>query len=98
MAIKEFKNSATEDIANEITSKKSLKLLPVHLHSIAYKRLIFLDHANQLKDLLIWPSLRLEKLSGDRKEQHSIRINSQYRICFRWALNNTYEVEIIDYH
>jgi len=51
-----------------------------------------------LVDLRNWQSLRLEKLKGDRKDQHSIRINDQYRICFRWAGTDALDVEVVDYH
>ncbi len=98
MAIKSFKNRATEDIGNQIASKKTLKLLPKEIHSIAYRRLVFLDNAAALKDLTQWRSLNLEKLKKDRVGQFSIRINVQYRICFKWRDNNAYEVEVVDYH
>ena len=57
-----------------------------------------LDSAIDLRDLIAPPSNRLEKLKGNRKEQHSIRINDQWRICFVWRVNNAYDVEIVDYH
>lgn len=98
MSIKGFKDKASEDIANEVRSKKALKLLPQELHDIAYRRLVFLDNAARLTDLQEWRSLHLEKLKGDRKGQLSIRINDQYRICFYWKNNNAHEIEIVDYH
>lgn len=57
-----------------------------------------IQRAKELKNLMIPPANRLEKLKGDRKNQYSIRINDQYRICFQWEDSNAYEVEIIDYH
>lgn len=57
-----------------------------------------IDSAIHLRDLLAPPSNRLEKLRGNRKEQYSIRINDQWRICFKWHENNAYDVEIVDYH
>jgi proteic killer suppression protein len=57
-----------------------------------------LDSATDLDDLRIPPANRLENLKGDRKGEHSIRINNQWRICFVWKDNNAYEVEIVDYH
>lgn len=57
-----------------------------------------IQRAKELKDLLAPPANRLEKLKGDRKDQYSIRINDQYRICFRWEDSNAYDVEIVDYH
>lgn len=98
MSIKSFKNKATEDIGNQTASKKALKLLPKELHQIAYRRLVFLDNAAALKDLKEWRSLHLEKLKRDRAGQFSIRINDQYRVCFKWIDNNAHEVEIVDYH
>jgi proteic killer suppression protein len=59
---------------------------------------MLLDAAESLNDLRIPPGNRLEKLSGDRRGRHSIRINDQWRICFRWHEGNAFEVEIVDYH
>jgi proteic killer suppression protein len=64
----------------------------------ALRKLVILDSAETLFDLLIPPSNRLEKLSGDRQGQYSIRINEQWRICFKWQKGDAYEVEITDYH
>ena len=61
-------------------------------------KLEVLDAAERLEDLRIPPANRLEKLSGDREDQYSIRINSQWRICFRWQENAAHDVEIVDYH
>jgi len=61
-------------------------------------KLEILDAAVRLEDLRIQPSNRLEKLSGDRKDQHSIRINDQWWICFEWREGDAYAVEIADYH
>jgi proteic killer suppression protein len=63
----------------------------------AFKKLRILHAALRLSDLRL-PSLRLEKLAGDRKGQHSIRVNDRYRICFDWREDGGYEVEIVDYH
>jgi proteic killer suppression protein len=63
----------------------------------AFKKLRILDAAVNLSDLRL-PSLHLEKLGSDRKGQHSIRVNDQYRICFVWREDGAYEVEIVDYH
>ena len=57
-----------------------------------------LDVAAKLDDLLVSPGNRLEKLKGNREGQHSIRINDQYRICFKWHDGDAYDVEIVDYH
>jgi len=64
----------------------------------ALRKLLLLDAAGRLDDLRIPPGNRLERLSGDRTGQHSIRINDQWRICFRWSRGDAYEVEITDYH
>lgn len=98
MAIKSFKNGGTEDIASNLSTKRAGKLLSKDLHGSAYRKLIFLDNAATLEDLRAWKSLRLEKLKGRRAGQLSIRINDQYRICFRWIDNNAHNVEIVDYH
>jgi proteic killer suppression protein len=64
----------------------------------ALRKLLLLDAADSLDDLRIPPGNRLERLSGRRAGQHSIRINDQWRICFRWSRGDAYEVEITDYH
>jgi proteic killer suppression protein len=64
----------------------------------ALRKLLLLDAAEQLDDLQAPPGNRLEKLAGDRKGQHSIRINDHWRICFRWHQGDAYEIEIVDYH
>jgi len=64
----------------------------------AYRKLAILDAAGALSDLRVPPGNRLEKLSGDRKGQHSIRIDSQWRICFVWRQGDSFDVEIVDYH
>lgn len=62
------------------------------------RKLLYLHHARRLRDLRVPPENRLEALKGDRKGQHSIRINDQWRICFRWKDGDAFEVEIVDYH
>jgi proteic killer suppression protein len=98
MAIRSYKDKATSDIANERRTKISLKKLPANLHSVALGKLVFLDNATALQDLLNWKSLRFEKLKGNRKDNYSIRINDQFRICFRWSGKDALDVEITDYH
>ena len=70
----------------------------VNIESAARRRLDALDVAETLRDLLARPSNRLEALKRDRAGQHSIRINHQYRVCFRWHEGRAYNVEIVDYH
>jgi proteic killer suppression protein len=64
----------------------------------ARRKLLYLNAATELEQLRLPPGNRLEALKGDRKGQHSIRINDQWRICFRWRDGNAHEVEIVDYH
>jgi toxin HigB-1 len=66
--------------------------------TVALRKLAMLDAAEILDDLRIPPANRLEALKGDRKGQHSIRVNDQWRICFRWDNGRVLEVEIVDYH
>lgn len=64
----------------------------------ARRKLLYLGQARSLQDLLVPPGNRLEALKGDRKGQHSIRVNDQWRICFYWHEGHAYDVEIVDYH
>jgi proteic killer suppression protein len=68
------------------------------VHRVGLRKLLLLDAAEELEDLRIPPGNRLEKLAGNRQGQYSIRINDQWRICFRWSEGDAYEVEIADYH
>ena len=72
--------------------------LPSDIQPVAYRKLRMLNNAQTLSDLRLPPGNRLEKLSGDREGQHSIRINERWRICFNWREGDAYEVEIVDYH
>lgn len=92
--IKSFKCKETKKVWNEEFSKK----LPNDIQSIALRKLIMLHSTEALSDLKRPPKNKLENLQGNRKGQHSIRINEQYRICFVWLDKNAYDVEIIDYH
>ena len=92
--IKGFANAVAEDIYNGVRNRK----LPARLQRIAMRKLRYLANAADLNDLRVPPGNRLEKLSGDRKGQHSIRINDQYRICFCWRSGNAFDVAIVDYH
>jgi toxin HigB-1 len=93
-----FKNQATEDIFDSKDSKAARKLCPPNLWSIARRKLDQLNAVKSLEELAIPPGNRLEALKGERKGQHSIRINQQYRVCFTWTQTKAKEVEIIDYH
>ena len=73
-------------------------VLPRDIQRVARRKLIYIDDAENLQDLLAPPGNRLEKLRGDRKGQYSIRINDQWRVCFDWTNNRAENVEIVDYH
>jgi proteic killer suppression protein len=89
-----FASRETEKIWRADVSRK----LPRDIQQIALRKLFMLDKAQTLNDLRIPPANRLEALKNDRKGQHSIRINDQWRICFVWTKNGPDAVEIVDYH
>jgi proteic killer suppression protein len=93
-----FRDQATEDIFNGVNTKEARKACPRTLWQIAARKLDQVDSAQSLDDLKVPPGNRLEALSGDRKGEYSIRINEQYRICFRWGTSGPYHVAIADYH
>jgi proteic killer suppression protein len=72
--------------------------LPLSIQRVAQRKLAILNAAESIQDLRVPPGNRLEQLSGGRNGQHSIRINDQWRICFRWNDGDAYDVEIVDYH
>lgn len=78
--------------------RERVRRLPPDLHRVALRKLLMLDAATSLSDLRVPPANRLEKLFADRLGQHSIRINDQWRICFRWIGNDAHDVEMVDYH
>lgn len=92
--IKSFADRETERIFSREFSRK----LPPDIQRPARRKLDILNAAETLQDLRNPPSNRLEKLSGSRKGQHSLRINDQWRICFVWKDGDAYDVEIADYH
>ncbi len=92
--IRSFADKETEKLFRRQFSRK----LPHDIQRKARLKLEILDAAGRLDDLYVPPANRLEKLSGDREGQYSIRINTQWRICFRWHENDAHEVEIVDYH
>lgn len=96
--IRSFKNKATEDVFNGKATKAAMRLCPKSLWQIAARKLDQLDSVLSLDELRVPPGNRLEALSGNRQGQHSIRINDQYRICFRWSETGPSDVEIKDYH
>lgn len=96
--IRSFRDQATEDIFNGRGTKQARRACPPELWRVAGRKLDQLDSATQLDDLRVPAGNRLEALSGDRKGQHSIRINEQFRICFVWGADGPNDVEIVDYH
>jgi proteic killer suppression protein len=92
--IKSFSSKDTEKLF--FRSKSSD--VPADIQRVALRKLLILDAAEKLDDLRVPPGNRLEKLSRDRQGQHSIRINDQWRICFRWSGSDAFDVEIVDYH
>ncbi len=83
---------------NRIWNGERVRKIPPEIQQRGRRKLRMLNNALNLTDLRIPPSNRLEKLKGKRKGYHSVRINDQWRIVFRWKENNSYEVEIVDYH
>lgn len=94
----EFADRATEDFYNGVSSAASRRLVPPDVRRRALEKLDSIAYATCLDDLRFPPGNRLEALKGDRAGQHSIRINDQYRVCFRWTDAAPVDVEIVDYH
>ena len=92
--IRGFKCRETEKIFRREISRR----LPQDMQRIARRKIEILDGAERLEDLRVPPSNRLEKLLGNRQGQHSIRINDQWRVCFKWLDSDAFNVEIVDYH
>jgi proteic killer suppression protein len=94
LAIKNFKSKNAARLFERLRASG----LPQQIERRAHRRLLQLHFAEVLDDLRLPPSNHLEALGGDRKGQHSIRINRQFRICFKWNEGNACDVEIVDYH
>lgn len=92
--IRSFKDKEAEKLFARQRSRK----IPAHIQQVALRKLRMLNRSNTLNDLRVPPANRLEKLKGNRKNQRSIRINEQWRICFTWKKGDVYDVEIVDYH
>lgn len=92
--IKTFRDGETEKVYGRRFSLK----LPQSIQKVALRKLRMLNNADNLNDLRIPPANRLEKLTGERAGQCSIRINDQWRVCFEWTDGDAYNVEITDYH
>ncbi len=96
--IRSFKKGGTADVFNDRHSRAAARICPSAIWRTARRKLEQLDSVAELRLLGIPPGNRLEALSGDRKAQHSIRINDQYRIVFTWTDAGPEDVEIVDYH
>ena len=92
--IRSFACAETERLFNDQPSRR----LPQQIQRVARRKLLLLHQARRLEDLRAPPGNRLEALKGDRAGQHSIRINDQWRICFRWRVEDAADVEMVDYH
>ena len=92
--IKSFKDKETEKVYSREGSRK----LPIDIQQVALRKLRMINNAKTLNDLRIPPANNLEKLKGNREGQHSVRINDQWRVCFKWKDGEAQEVEITDYH
>ena len=92
--IRSFRSRETETIWEGRRSRR----LPAAIQQVARRKLRMLNNAAMLTDLRIPPSNRLEALKGDRRGQHAIRVNDQYRVCFVWRAGDAHDVEIVDYH
>ena len=94
IVIRSFRNRQTSSVFERERSRR----LPPNVQRRAHRKLLLLDAAEALDDLRVPPGNRLERLVGDRAGQYSIRVNDQWRICFRWERGDAYDVEIADYH
>jgi toxin HigB-1 len=92
-----IKSFADRD-TGRLFAREPVRRYPAELRRAMLRKLVAVDAAEALDDLRIPPGNRLEKLRGDRAGRHSIRVNDQWRICFRWQDANAYDVEIVDYH
>ncbi len=92
--IRSFADEETEKLFHGVASRR----LPPDIQRSARRKLLQLDAADHLEIMRLPPGNRLEALRGSRRGRHSIRINDQWRLCFRWAGEDAYEVEIVDYH
>ncbi len=93
-----FANQGTDDVFNGKASKDARRVCPGEILAVARRKLNQLNAAVSLPSLAVPPGNQLEALKHDRKGQHSIRINQQYRVCFTWTATGPSDVEIVDYH
>jgi toxin HigB-1 len=97
VVIQSFADVPTADLWAERNSKAARRI-PRELWPVVHRKLTMLDSAKRLEDLAAVPGNRFEALAGDREGQHSIRVNQQYRLTFRWETNDAYDVCCEDYH
>jgi len=93
-----FADGSSEDIFNGVASRRARAASPERLWPVARRKLDQVNRVRSLGEMRIPAGNRLERLVGDRAGQHSVRINEQYRICFRWEDGHAYDVEVTDYH
>jgi len=96
--IRSFADAATEDLFNGIDSRRARKACPETLWAVVARKLTQLNRVRDLRELAVPPGNGLEALKRERRGQHSIRINDQYRICFRWEDGCADDVEVTDFH
>ena len=96
--IRSFADRGTEDVFDGLNSREARAVCPRSVWAVARRKLDQLNRVRALGDLTIPPGNALERLVGDRAGQYSIRINDQYRVCFRWKEGHADDVEITDYH
>ena len=96
--IQSFRSQGTEDVFDGRNSQAARRCCPRVLWETAQRKLDQVNRVREVDELAIPPGNRLERLRGERKDQYSIRINQQFRICFKWEDDHAYEVEIVDYH
>ncbi|QQR91324.1 MAG: type II toxin-antitoxin system RelE/ParE family toxin [Myxococcales bacterium] len=95
--IKSFGNQLAEDLYDD-KSTRVVRKFPAELRRVTRRKLLYLHDAAELTDLRVPPGNRLEALKGDMKGLHSIRVNKQWRVVFRWSEGDAYEVQVLDYH
>jgi len=96
--IHSFRDGATKDVFNGEDTPAARRACPRTILAAARRKLDQINRVRTLQEFAVPPGNRLERLLGDRRGQHSIRINEQYGICFRWSEGHAQDVEITDYH
>ncbi len=96
--IRSFADAATEDLFNGVDSRRARAACRADVWPVVRRKLTQINRVRDLRELAIPPGNRLERLGGSRRGQYSIRINQQYRVCFRWEDGYADQVEVTDYH